>query len=199
MKCPVCRKQTLRKCLLEEDLPAYECKKCGGIWIPAIKYWKWLKKRDNASLETPIDEGSLPLPVEEATPAKLCPECGRFLRRYKVWPNIEFYLDRCAHCRSVWFDKDEWAVLRSRNLHKQIHLFFTDIWQDGLRTEESRERFEKMYRERFGEEDYAKLKEIRAWLNQHPQRGAFWAYLSDSDPYRTTSETSEVYRITLNP
>jgi hypothetical protein len=41
--------------------------------------------------------------------------------------------------------------------------------------------------DRFGDEDYARIKEIRAWLEQHPQRGALIAYLSDKDPYEALS------------
>jgi len=185
MECPVCKKRSLRKHLLEAELPAYRCRHCEGIWISAAQYWKWLKTREDHPAQIAREE--MPLPVEESAQAKLCPECGRILRRYKIWPNVEFYLDRCGHCMSVWFDKDEWVALRTRGAHDEVHLFFMDIWQDKLRAEESRQRMEKMYRERFGEEDYAKLRDIRAWLEQHPQHGALVAYLTDRDPYRPIS------------
>jgi hypothetical protein len=66
-------------------------------------------------------------------------------------------------------------------------MIFSDIWQERLQAEEQRRRLEKMYLERFGEEDYAKIKEIRAWLRGHPLGGALVAYLSDKDPYRAIS------------
>jgi hypothetical protein len=87
----------------------------------------------------------------------------------------------------VWFDRDEWAYLRSRSQHDEVHLFFSDPWQEKLRAEETRQRMEQIYLDRFGAEDYARLKELRAWLDQHPQRGALLAYLADKDPYRPVS------------
>ncbi len=185
MKCPVCqREDLLLPCVLEDDLPAYRCQQCSGIWISAVQYWDWLKRRPEMSAE-PEGNGELPMsPVGAANKAKLCPECGHILRRYQVWPEVKFYLDRCNKCYSVWLDRDEWKVLRSRRLHDQIHRFFSEEWQNNLRAEESRRRMEMIYVERFGGEDYARLKEVRAWIERHPRRGAIMAYLSDRDPYQ---------------
>jgi Zn-finger nucleic acid-binding protein len=187
MKCPICERDYLQRRYLEENLPAYQCRQCEGIWISAEQYWKWLKKGEAEVSESPVTV-DVPLPIEEAGQAKLCPNCGHILRRYKVWPDIKFYLDHCGHCLSLWFDKDEWEALRARGLQRQVHLFFSDLWQEKLRAEEARKRFERIYLDRFGPEDYARIKEIRAWLESHPQRGAILAYLSDKDPYQALSE-----------
>ncbi len=186
MKCPVCKRYSLKKCQLEANLPAYQCKQCEGIWIAAAQYWEWLKTQDNISQSSAVDT---PVPIEEQGQVKLCPDSGHILRRYKVWPDIKFYLDRCGHCGSVWFDRDEWEVLKARELHDEVHLFFSDLWQEKLSAEESRRQLEKIYLERFRAEDYARLKEIRAWLNGHPQQGALLAYLSDRDPYKAISKS----------
>ena len=183
MKCPICELDSLKAHRLEADLPAYRCKRCEGVWISAAQYWEWLRGREDDPPEGPA-EAETPMPVEDAGQAKLCPECGHILRRYKVWPNAQFYLDRCGHCGSVWFDRDEWTYLRSRGQHDEVHLFFSDLWQEKLRAKETRQRMEKIYLDRFGAEDYARLKELRGWLDQHPQRGALLAYLTDKDPYR---------------
>ena len=63
-------------------------------------------------------------------------------------------------------------------------MFFTDVWQQKLRNEEMRRRFKKMYLDKFGAEDYQKIKEIRAWLEEHPLCGNLLAYLTDKDPYK---------------
>ncbi len=63
-------------------------------------------------------------------------------------------------------------------------MFFTDVWQQRLKNEEMRRRFEKMYLEKFGDEDYRKIKEIRDWLENHPQGGGLLTYLTDRDPYK---------------
>ena len=181
MKCPVCTEHTLEEYLLEAGLPAYRCQTCEGVWVSGRQYWAWLRAHEDQPERQEAEEQ--PLPVEKATQAKLCPECGRFLRRYKVWPNVDFYLDRCSHCRSIWFDRDEWAVLKARGLHDDVHLFFMDIWQEDLRQEETRQRLDEIYRTRFGETDYARIREIRAWLEEHPLRSALLAFLTDRDPY----------------
>jgi hypothetical protein len=63
-------------------------------------------------------------------------------------------------------------------------MFFTDPWQQKLREEEMRRRFDKMYLDKFGAENYARIKDIRAWLAEHPQGSSLLAYLTDKDPYR---------------
>lgn len=126
----------------------------------------------------------MPFPVLDNRVAILCPDCGRFLRRFKIWPDIEFNLDRCGGCNGVWFDKHEWQTLKYYKLHHQVNMFFTDIWQQKLRNEEMKRHFEKMYREKFGVEDYQKIKAIRTWLEEHPSGGSLLAYLTDKDPYR---------------
>jgi hypothetical protein len=42
-----------------------------------------------------------------------------------------------------------------------------------------------MYLERFGESDYQKIKEIRGWLQEHPNRNNLIAFLLDKDPFST--------------
>ena len=186
MNCPVCKKETLAKHQLEADLPAYQCTDCGGIWISALQYWEWIKGREEGPPDLTADV-ERPIPIEEAAQAKLCPESGHILRRYKVWPDVKFYLDRCGSCSGLWFDRDEWDYLRSHEQHDDVHIFFTDMWQEKLTAEEARRRFERMYLDRFGAEDYRRIQEIRAWLHQHPLGSALLAYLTDKDPYRAVS------------
>lgn len=40
-----------------------------------------------------------------------------------------------------------------------------------------------LYREKFGESDYEKIKQVRAWLEANPNRNTLLAYLMDEDPY----------------
>jgi hypothetical protein len=41
-----------------------------------------------------------------------------------------------------------------------------------------------IYQEKFGEEDYAEVRRVKAWLDAHPQHNALRAYLNADDPYR---------------
>lgn len=183
MKCPVCRTLGLRGQPIEENLYGYGCDQCSGIWVSAPQYGQWLKSR-NANEQSLLESMEVSLPLEETGKAKICPECGHLLRRYKVWPNVKFYLDRCASCYGVWFDQNEWTYLKARGEHDHIYEFFEQLWQEDLLEAEARERLEQLYLKRFGAEDYARIKEMRQWLWEHPQQGALLAYLSDKDPYR---------------
>jgi len=182
-KCPVCAVK-LNRILLEQNLPAYSCTSCDGIWISSNEYLSWLTPQRGMAIEGIDLDGDIPLPVVDHRKALLCPDCGHILRRFKIWPAIEFHLDRCGGCNGIWFDRNEWQVLKAKDLHHNVPVFFTDVWQEKLRNEEMKRRFEKMYREKFGAEDYQRIKEIRAWLAAHPQGGRLLAYLTDKDPYR---------------
>ena len=183
--CPVCLIH-LNRTLLDSNLPAFSCSNCHGIWISANEYLSWLAP----GTLLPVDEIDIerdfetPFPVSDNDKALTCPDCGRFLRRFQIWPNSRFHLDRCSSCNGIWFDRNEWQTLQAQGLHKQINIFFTEIWQEKLRSEEITGRFEKMYMEIFGPEDYEKVKNIRNWLTNHPNGNRLIAYLTDRDPYK---------------
>ncbi|MEM7331360.1 MAG: zf-TFIIB domain-containing protein [Chloroflexota bacterium] len=181
MYCPVCPSSPLIPKKLEENLSAQTCLNCQGDWIKAEDYWAWLEAHGNPSEQIASDA---PLPIEAEANARLCPEDGRFLRRFQIFPNAPFYLERCSACLGVWFDANEWHALKQRELHDEVHLLFGKLWQEALLAHESRNRFEKMYLERYGAEDYGRVQEIRLWLDQHPKGTALLAYLTDRDPYR---------------
>jgi Zn-finger nucleic acid-binding protein len=181
--CPVCN-QALSRLILEYGLPAYTCAGCDGIWISANEYLAWLSAQQ-AQAEPPswLNEET-PIPVVDNRQVLPCPECGRFLRRFKVWPQIEFHLDRCSGCRGIWFDRPEWETLQAHKLDQQVSLFFSDGWQQKLSNEAMTQRFAQMYLAKFGPADYEKIKEIREWLAAHPLGSSLLAYLTDTNPYR---------------
>lgn len=149
-----------------------------------MNIWPGLDTQQGLSINDIEIDNELPAPLSDTKEAILCPDCGRFLRRFKIWPDIKFHLDRCGSCNGVWFDANEWEALRDQNLHHKVNMFFTDVWQQKLRTEEMKSRLEKMYVEKFGPTDYQKIKEVRTWLEGHPQGGSLLVYLTDKDPYR---------------
>jgi Zn-finger nucleic acid-binding protein len=184
-KCPLCQ-VLLNRTLLERNLPAYACPNCHGIWISSNEYLAWLAPHHILSIEE-IDieaEFTTPYPIADNHQAMFCPDCSHFLRRYKIWPNLAFYLDRCSSCNGIWFDCNEWQTLQTQNLHNKVNIFFTEVWQQKLRSEEMRGRFAKMYLERFGASDYHRIQDMRAWLQGHPNSDSLLAYLTDRDPYK---------------
>ncbi len=182
MKCPICKEVFVYHSLLESQLPAYQCPKCEGIWISSNEYLRWLRTQPAALPEKTGDNANVP--TCETAQVKLCPSCGHFLIRYRVLPHVEFYLDRCGHCNGVWFDKNEWDVLVERNLHDKLNQFFTQPWQTRIHDEEARAMLDKLYREKFGPEDYAKVKEMWDWLMKNPRRAMLIAYLQSNNPYK---------------
>ena len=183
--CPICSIQ-LNRTLLDSNLPAYSCSNCHGIWISANEYFSWLAPEmsvQNNEIDFARDFDT-PYPVSDNNQAITCPDCGRFLRRFQIWPNNKFHLDRCSSCNGIWFDRNEWQTLQAQNLHKQLNIFFTEAWQEKLRSEEMKKRFEKMYLDLFGSEDYEKIKAIRGWLSDHPNGNRLIAYLTDREPYK---------------
>jgi Zn-finger nucleic acid-binding protein len=180
MKCPACKTADLSPTSLEADLPAAACVVCEGNWISSSAYWAWLERHGPTLSEKPY-EGS-ELSVSDRQEVKLCPECRRLMLRYRVGHGVEFSLDQCAGCNGIWLDRDEWAALKGRNLHDEIHLVFTAPWQSEVRREETRRRLDEIYARRFGE-DYEEIKRVKAWLDAHPDRSTVLAFFNDRDPY----------------
>src|SRR5687768_16040598 len=100
MKCPVDKDDLLVPATLAGGLPAFSCSQCAGVWLRSNDYLQWLRGPGAAGAEV---TGEIPLPEWETADARLCPDCGRFLMRFRVLPGArKFYLDRCSHCHGVW-------------------------------------------------------------------------------------------------
>jgi len=181
MNCPVCKTFVLETVTLDDGLPAYRCPNCTGVWLNGNEYLRWVMARPNLLPAAEITDA--PIPTVDADTVKLCPDCGHMLRRFRVIPNVQFWLDRCGHCHGVWLDRQEWDALVARSLHDKVNQFFTQPWQTHMQRAESTARFEQLYRDKFGDADYARLRELDAWLRPHPQRAMLLAYLQSNDPY----------------
>lgn len=182
MKCPTCKLDTLSSIQLPEGPSAHQCSRCEGIYISSTDYWDWLKAHQPLEPEIPLDDTDVAL-VDEHAP-RLCPDCGHLLTRYKIWPDVSFFMDSCGHCNGIWLDRSEWQTLYKHHLHNRLNLFLTRPWRDKIRAAEAHRHLAALYRQRFGEEDYTRIQEIRAWLSSHKERAALLAYLSSEDPYK---------------
>jgi tRNA U54 and U55 pseudouridine synthase Pus10 len=92
-------------------------------------------------------------------------------------------VEHCSVCGGIWLYANEWKALQSANLHDKIYNIISSTWQTQVRGEEMIASLEKTYVKRFGTETYEKVKEIRQWLQEQPQRDAILAFLSDPDPF----------------
>ena len=175
MKCPVCRTELLHATTIEGGLPVGTCYNCGGNWLSSDDYQQWLNDQDDPGAQR---DDERPLPVSDTSKAKLCPECGHILIKYKVGHDIDFTLDHCGNCNGVWFDQNEWEVLLRRGLHDGLHRVFDEEWQNSLLREEIWQQQKERYRQRLGEDDFAELRRLKRWIDQHPERDMILAYLN---------------------
>ncbi|HET9222219.1 MAG TPA: zf-TFIIB domain-containing protein [Roseiflexaceae bacterium] len=181
MNCPVCSTHTLHTIQLEPALSALACANCRGLWIASTDYWAWLDQLAGGGLLAELS-GDAP-EVADVPTAKRCPGCGYLQLGYCIALDLGFALDQCGHCNSFWLDGGEWAALRQRGLHAQLHKVTGEAWQRSLRRAASRRTWEAIYTEKFGTDDYAEARRVKAWLQQHPARQMLLAYLAHEDPY----------------
>lgn len=175
MKCPLCKTVVLHNEELVPNLQAKACGQCEGRWIQSYQYWKWLDKHGDILGEKPVED-TKSLPVKDSKAGKLCPECGHFLTHRKVGHNIDFCLDRCNNCGGIWFDKNEWEVLQSSNLHDEVHFIFSAAWQKQIQEEETKETYEKRIQKIIGKDDYSRLKETVKWVHSNPHKNTILSY-----------------------
>jgi len=184
MKCPVRKTEELTLAQLEINLTANACPKCKGHWLAARQYWSWLERHDPASTEErpsqPDAETSLA--VANNQPAKLCPDCQVIMLRYQVGRGLSFAIDQCSRCAGLWFDQNEWEMLKANNLHDEINRILTAPWQSQVRKEEAQQHLEAIYERRFGS-DYAEIKRTKAWLDAHPEKPGILAFFNDPHPF----------------
>lgn len=182
MQCPVCKTTSCSAVDLEENLEACTCQHCGGHWLSHANYVKWLEHRGDSPHDKPFSD--VELDVDDVTEAKLCPECKRILLKYRVGHGLDFFVDHCLGCGGIWLDKNEWEVLQAKDLHDEIHKMFSTAWQNRVRGDRMIETLDQVYANRFGADTYERAKETREWLQNHPQKQALLAFLSDDDPYK---------------
>jgi Zn-finger nucleic acid-binding protein len=181
MNCPVCKTSQLISTELESNLTSLKCPDCGGNWIHGAEYWKWLEKHGPNLPERAAQDEELSL----AEPGKYldCPECRFRMVKYLVGHGLSFTLDHCEGCKGIWLDRNEWEALKKRNLHDDMNSMLTSFWQAKAQKEPRKKHLEQVYIRRFGADDYAEIKRIRAWLETHQNKQGLLAYLTDEDPF----------------
>jgi Zn-finger nucleic acid-binding protein len=180
MRCPSCPTSVLALGRLEEGLTAYACATCEGYWLASTEYQTWLHRRIEAHSPEAFDPNAIV--VSDVQHAKLCPSCARIMLRYRVGHGAAVSLDVCGSCSGIWFDRNEWLVLKAHGLHDHLHQVATEPWQAEVRREETRAHLEALYRKRYGA-DYDEVVRVRRWLGAHPERQSILAFLTDPDPF----------------
>jgi len=135
----------------------------------------WLQEKGSIEPEVPYTE--VEPEIQDSSAVKLCPECGKFLLRFKVGHGLNVFIESCSGCVGVWLDEHEWDALRNRNLHDELHRVFSTSWQKQLREADRAKRIEEATIKQLGVEDYKRLREIHAWIQEHPKRNEILTYL----------------------
>ncbi len=162
---------------LEPGLFVYECPISGGAWIPLESFLNWREQRDER-LFSPA-EREVPVLIDDArNPALICPESGRLLIRYRVGQGLGLHVDRSPATGGVWLDRGEWYALKSRGLHRELHLIFTASYQRRIRSAAYHEALEQTFAAQIGGEDFKELLRFKDWLIAHPRRRNIWCYLT---------------------
>ncbi len=176
MQCPVCLKRSLTAVELEPDLRAATCSACAGTWIARAHYDAWRARHPGDLPETPAPAQAQ---THDMAKAKICPQCGRLLLRYRVGHGLAFSIDYCTACGGVWLDPSEWAAIRAKNLHDNLHQIISEQWQNDARQQAFHDALEHTYARLLGPDNYEKAKAARAWLRGQSQKSVILAYLAE--------------------
>ncbi len=178
MNCPVCKTIVLSSLVIDDAPHRLVCRQCGGGWVQAYQYWRWLQALGERRPALP-PAAAADLPVADTAHAKICPECRHLLRRARVGHGITFYIERCTTCGGFWFDRNEWEVLRNHNLHDDVHYIFSTAWQHAVAHAEQQQDYERRIAAILGPEDFTRASEFKTWLAAHAHRATITAFLAN--------------------
>lgn len=182
MLCPKCKTVEMIDHNLEQGLSSQQCPACQGNWLLLEDYLSW-KTNHNDELLPQHDESLNVEEIIDTTKALICPISGSLMTKFKISHQSEHRLDISSRCGGIWLDKGEWELLKKFGLALQLNQIFTDSWQNKLRSATTKEALTRLYHERFGEQDYEKLVEIRQWIEHHPKRKLIESFLISNDPW----------------
>ncbi len=178
MKCTRCQQGNLAPSFMDELFRAHTCTNCEGNWILIEDYIAWKERNPKVTFDAAND-----YQIDDAAQAILCPMTGLIMRKLKLSTATEHRLDYSASVGGVWLDKGEWELLKEKELAGSLNSILTAHWQRNIRLNNSADNFAQLYKDKFGEADYCKLKDFRTWLHEQPNKSDIRAYLMAEDPY----------------
>jgi Zn-finger nucleic acid-binding protein len=188
--CPTCPAESGLKIKRAENSPlSHVCDSCNGTWISWNDYYRWLESRTEPLVE--CDDFDKTFDLNDSDAARVCPECSVILSRYRIGHGVPFRLDYCRRCNGVWFDANEWAVIRAKNLHDKVNRFFTAGWQNDVRRGEQAKHRESDFRSRLGSDGYRLVVEFKDWLKNQEHKGAVIAFLNEVPSHQTYAKVMD--------
>ena len=176
-KCPVCLTTSLVRTWQEDGPQSFTCPDCGGVLVAIDSYQSWRDSNRSINSKKAFCGALSPSVISaEKTGLKFCPGCRHAMRKYRISETIECHLDRCGNCFRFWMDGNEWILLQELGLLGDIPEIFSADWQKTIRIKESENAVEKLWIERLGKADHARIKELVEWLQSHELRDDLIAY-----------------------
>ena len=178
MKCTSCKVGDLSPSFIDGLFRAHTCTQCGGNWILVEDYVSW--KENNPDYQV---AENISCEVADTETALLCPQSGVIMRKFRITSKNSHRLDYSAPVGGIWLDKGEWDLIKQDGLASSLNAVLTVQWQKNIRMTTAKDNFTALYSDKFGDESYSKAKEIRKWLDAHPNKSDLRAYLLAEDPY----------------
>lgn len=125
--CPNCRTVDLLPGSDFDPVPNQMCDACLGRWVSLDDYEAWLLHQPAPEWHAGHQPRPLPVTIE-TNRVHYCPEDGHEMTKHLISDSRELYLDRCGRCGGMWFDRQEWELLRSRGLQRAVHHLFLTPW-----------------------------------------------------------------------
>lgn len=182
MDCPSCQGHRLVPTKIEEDLAASGCMQCQGALLSLVSYRNWAENHAEQHRAAPVTDSDIQ--ADNTNKALVCPKCSRLMTKYRIGAGSNNRVDLCSGCDEAWLDAGEWALLKQMEVQDKLPRIFTDEWQRRIRREQAAGYFQGEYAQTFGD-DYPRIKELRTWIDGHPQKEELRRYLNNPNPYQT--------------
>ncbi len=178
MQCPTCQNAILKPTKLTGGLPAEGCQQCNGALV-SLWVYRELLNRHPQRLEDLKQHQAQAEEVEtvDVKNALFCPKCSSLMTKYRMSIEAENRLDLCSRCNETWLNHGEWELINALNLTDKLTAFFNDSWQKNIQHQQNESRKEEKFKQIFAE-DYAELKRMRLWINEHDKRQSILDYLN---------------------
>ncbi len=178
MKCPHCKTETLVPSFIDSLFRGHTCNLCHGHWLLIEDYLNWLDQHKSHQFQQDPE-----FELDESKQALICPMTGAIMQKFRIDAESEHKLNYSHAVGGVWLDKGEWSLLKEKGYAGSLNKVFTLHWQKMIRENQTHAKFAKMYRTKFGNMDYERVRIFRHWLEHHPRKSELIAYLNAADPY----------------
>ena len=121
--------------------------------------------------------------AEDSKRALFCPVSGVMMRKFKLSASNDHRIDYSSAVGGIWLDKGEWDLLKAEGLAGSLNSVVTQHWQNNLKAQTAKDSFNDIYTDKFGKENYAKVKAFREWLESQNDKADLRAYVVAQNPY----------------